>query len=41
MKTSSYKVALGVMATLCIALGAVIAYLLIGRNHAAPVMQTG
>ena len=40
MKTSSYKIAFGVMATLCIGLAATVAYLLADRNHAAPVMQT-
>lgn len=38
MKTRSYKIALGVMATLCIALAAAVAYLLVGRNHAAKQM---
>ena len=39
MKTSSYKTALGVMATLCIGLAVAVAYLLVGRNHGAPSMQ--
>jgi multidrug efflux pump subunit AcrA (membrane-fusion protein) len=39
MKTSSYKIALGVVATLCIGLAAAVAYLLVGRNHATPAMQ--
>jgi len=40
MKTSSYKIALGVMATLCITLGTALVYLVPGRSHAAPAVQT-
>jgi len=36
MKTSSYKLALAVLGTLCIALAALVAYLLVGRNHFTP-----
>jgi RND family efflux transporter MFP subunit len=39
MKTSSYKIALGVVATLCIGLAATVAYLLVARNHATAAMQ--
>src|SRR4051794_11485131 len=40
MKTSSYKLALGVMGTVCIALAIAVAYLLVGRNRVASAVQT-
>jgi len=40
MKTTSYKIALGVMAALCIVLAAVVTYLVAEQNHAAPAMET-
>jgi len=39
MKTSSYKLAIAGMATLCIALTAAIVYLILERNHATPTMN--
>jgi RND family efflux transporter MFP subunit len=40
MKTSSYKLALAVMGTVCIALAIAVAYLLAGRNRMSPAVQT-
>ena len=40
MKASSYKIALGVMTSLCVGLAAVVAFLLMPRNHALPEVHT-
>ena len=39
MKTSSYKLVLGVMGMLCISLAIAVAYLLVGRNRVASTVQ--